>query len=648
MAISKVKVRCVTRYELLRQLGQGSLTRVYLAALRNEGESPALLVLELMRKELAKNEDLRALFLDQAAVTLQLRHPNIVTTHDVVADLEACGLSMEFLDGQPLRQVLERVGRHRFPLNIHLRILCKVLEALHYVHSFTGPGSPASGLVHRDVSSSNVFVTYDGQVKLLGTGFAQVTVALERELGRRLMDIGYAAPELLLGFSAGPSADLFSVGVMLWEAVAGTRRIEGDPAKVVIHQRTRGEERDLQRVRPDAPRALVEICRRALAVSPRDRYTSAEELKADLEAYLALSGAAGDGLRSLPSLMGSHFGAELSEMRLFMGPALGHAERFVPVPPDMVYQPGPAELTSEGDWNDETHVVVPPVEREPAEERPVEPQLAERRPTPSLPTERRASAPVREPDTGGHRAFSASLVPHPALARPALSRLAWPGAAALAAVVVIGVLTRWQRSRADEVSSSETLALQVDQPAAESSRGDDAPAMGTPLAAPAAELAAAAPALGSTQSEGDGAPAPLHVASLTADSPPLPNAEAANLGAGPAHELRADAGAADAGAAAAPLPSAFLALAPAIAHRSADAEQVQDPDVSFFPHELPLVDDEREDLQEAIVKAARAHRRAIPRRARPRKPAKPPSTPHVPISASPRPIDESDPYPTSE
>lgn len=609
MAISKVKVRCVTRYELLRQLGQGSLTRVYLAALRNEGESPALLVLKLMRKELAKNKDLRALFLDQAAATLQLRHPNIVQTHDVVADAEACGLSMEFLEGQPLRQVLERVGRRSVPLDVHLRVLCKVLDALHYAHTFTGPGSQPNGVVHRDVSPSNVFITYDGQVKLLGTGFAQARIALEQELGRRLPDIGYAAPELLLGYSAGPSADLFGVGVMLWEALACARRTEGDTAKVVVHQRTRGEERDIERVRPDAPPGLVQICRRALAVSPRERYASAGELKADLEAYLVGAGATDTGLSSLRPLMTSYFSPELNEMRLFIGAGFGQAERFVPAPPEMVVRGGPAELLSEGDWNDETHVVAP---------------LAERKP-PSPPPVSKQSLPARDPDTGGHRAFSASLAPQQAAGRTRYSRLAWPVATALGAVLTLAALARWTQSEPDDVSASETLSLHVESGPSASDLANEPDTAG-PAAMPGGAHARGPEALAPE------APAPQALAPDVVVPTPLDVSSAAR-----------DAGSTDAGEGIPTLPSAFLALAPG--EHPSEAEEANDPDVSFMPNELPLVDDERELLQESIVAAARARQRAAAaRRARPRKLIKPLQVQRVSGGAVPRPIDESDPY----
>lgn len=137
-----------------------------------------------------------------------LVHPNIVRTHGVI-DAEACGLSMEYLEGRPLTHVLERIGRRAFPLDLHLRILCEVLGALEYAldHDLSrwATGSAPAQCVHRDVTPTNVLVTSDGEVKLLGMGSARATMARERELGRALTDVRYAAPELLRMYSIGCS-----------------------------------------------------------------------------------------------------------------------------------------------------------------------------------------------------------------------------------------------------------------------------------------------------------------------------------------------------------------------------------------------------------------------------------------------------------
>jgi serine/threonine-protein kinase len=622
MTNSKLKIGGVSRYELLRQLGQTPLTKVYLSALRREGGATGLLVLELMRKdkELARDEDFRALFLDRAAATLQLRHRNIVRTHDVVADAATCGLTMEFLEGQPLSSVLERLGRNRVSLQLHLRVLCEVLDGLQYAHHFTGPGSSESGIVHRDAAPRNVFITYAGQVKLLGTGFAQATMALELKLGQPLYDVGYAAPELLLGYAAGPSADVFGVGVMLWEALAGARRVFGATPKAVIRQRTTGEEPDIELICPEAPPRLIAICRRALAVSPRDRYASAQELKHDLESYLAdaQTAPADTSLSQLASLMRSHFSAELAEMQLFIGSSLGHVERFVPAPPGAASSPTPV-LAGDSDWNDQTHSVTPLVNALP----PTAPGVAAEAVV--------APASVREPDTGGHRAYSASLVPTP-LAAPRISRLtsriALPAAGALVVLAVTVSILRLNHEREQALPSATARP-------ASSSRAA-APPAGRPR--PVAETAPAP-----TLSHDPEAPAAIEAAA-EATPPGQVLEQGSGVGMPEADQRTADAGAERQ----TQLPSAFLGQVPD--SQRGDGDTLPRP---LSPSDLPVVDDERDLLQEAILTAARANQRSAQasRHGRLRKAGKRWSKPAEPSDGAgvrPRPIDETDPYAETE
>lgn len=325
-----------SRHVILRQLGHGNLTRVFLAATltaaRHGSAQGGPVVLKLLHPELAADDDFRALFLDQAATTLPLRHPNLVRTLEVLTDGDACGVALEFLHGQTLARVLERVGRQRFPVDLHLHVLSKVLDALEHAHAAAerGRGGAAElgqGSLHGDVCPSNVFITYDGEVKLLGAGYAGARSALEFRLGRPLVDVKYAAPELLLGTPAGASADLFGVGAMIWEAVARQARVKVDDAGAVIRRRTRGEEPDLESAWAEAPEPMLRLCSRALALDPRARHATARELRAELEAYLGrATESSGAVLARLPELMEATFSDEREQMQLFIGARLDGPE----------------------------------------------------------------------------------------------------------------------------------------------------------------------------------------------------------------------------------------------------------------------------------------------------------------------------------
>ncbi|HVZ36987.1 MAG TPA: hypothetical protein VG963_31395, partial [Polyangiaceae bacterium] len=145
-------------------------------------------------------------------------------------------------------------------------------------------------------------------------------------MGHLLTDFGYAAPELCLGYPATPSGDIYAVGVMLWESLARVRRTFASSVADSLRLRTSGEEPGIEELYPDVPERLAQICRRALAVSPRDRYPDAAEMRIDLESYLADTqpeseqlGEQEVALAPLAELMDHHFASERSEMLLFIG-----------------------------------------------------------------------------------------------------------------------------------------------------------------------------------------------------------------------------------------------------------------------------------------------------------------------------------------
>jgi hypothetical protein len=631
MSISKVLLRCTSRYEPLRQLGQSQLTRVYLAAERRTAdvESPRLLALELLHKELAKDDDFRALFLDQAASTLQLQHPSVIQTYDVVTDAEASGLTQEFLQGKTLAQLSEQARWVRaLPptspdeggmidptgLCMQLHILCCLLEALHYIHHLPTHGS-ASALVHRDISPGSVFITYDGQVKLLGAGFAQARQLLERRLGRLTSDIGYAAPELLLGYSAGPSADLYSAGVMLWEAIAGQRRVFGDPRELTIRRRTSGEEPDLERVCVGAPPELVEICRRALRVSPRHRYATAMEFGNDLKAYLAGAERRGVavGQASLMALMREAFAEDLAEMDLFIGSGLAAVEQSEPAVADVAVRAAQAARL-EGGANEACSPEARSlgeisVAKLHADEDPDEPTVVAPAPAPELP---------RDSDTGGHRAFSSSLARTP-IARSLVSHFAVPAAAMLLCIVAALSIARLTRER-----------------------GQSSPAPLTRMALrDLSSEAGPKEANSEARSEGAGRRSGIESGAVTEPGD--------NSGAADGTLESPDAGA----AVRAVPPSAFLdaplgSVETRPLTRSAPGVSAW-PAEGLLPSDLPVLDEDEDRLQQAILAAARVRQRAATAHSTRVRRGKLPARSNVldNVSVAPRPIDETDPYATS-
>jgi serine/threonine protein kinase len=624
-----------SRYMILRQLGHGNLTRVFLAALRAHGRTE-LCVLKLMQRELAADDDFRARFLDQAATTLSLCHPGLARTLDVVADAGACGLTLEFLEGQTLARLIERLGRSRFPVDMHLHILSQVLAALECARELTGAAVGEPPFLHRNVCPSNIFITYDGQIKLLGAGFAEVTRALEARLGRRLVDVRYAAPEVLGGADAGPSADLFGVGTMIWEAVARQARVTSDDESVTIQKRMQGAEPDLESAWPDAPLPVLAMCRRALAIDPGARYAEASALRAALDAYLARAPESSDAvLRRLPALMDSLFAAEREQMQLFIGSSLRSAIERSASSADRELD-GDDELTAhEEEWNAPTSARIPafglgatggaaiPAISEVEGARGVmsqsTPRIRSKRMSPSAAPVRassKSSAPPRraapqsessrESSTGGHRAYSTSLESSPRRSskRRRLS-LDVLGPVALILGSTVAAYSLHRHSLRDRKPDVQQLAIQAEAPVLPSRQRPAAPQKRVPEA----------PADAALRSPPSGAEVPVRVEESALRAPAT---------------VAADAG----------IGEGLLISVPAFFDGKAAASNVRNPSPPLNADDLPTVDPELSSLQDAILAGARAHRSALERK----RDKKAQATADPAGSALPHPIDEADPY----
>ena len=277
----------IGRYDILNLLGEGGMARVFLALRRDAFGSEKLVVIKQVRPEFAADTEFLVMFMDESRISLQLNHPNVVHTYEVVGEDPDYFLSMEYLEGRTLAQVLRKFGRRSFPVDLHIWILCQVLAGLQYAHELRDLDGTPLGIVHRDVSPSNVLVTSTGEVKLLDFGIAKAAGAVTfTQQGVVKGKLGYAAPEQFLGRASDARADLFAVGMMLWEAIAGQRRSPAESRTAALQARISNNERGIERVVPDVSPHLAGVCRRALAHSPEERYGSAAEFRADLEAHL--------------------------------------------------------------------------------------------------------------------------------------------------------------------------------------------------------------------------------------------------------------------------------------------------------------------------------------------------------------------------
>jgi serine/threonine protein kinase len=281
----------LSRYRLLARLGSGGMAEVYLVLAEGPGGFNKLQVMKLMRSDLTDQErpDFLQMFQDEARLAARLNHPNIVQSHEVGAEEGQPFIVMEFLDGQPLHRVQQR-ARHAgggFPLEMELFVLCQVLEGLDYAHGLTDYDGTPLHIVHRDVSPQNVFVTYTGQTKLVDFGVAKTLESSRTRAGVVKGKVAYMPPEQVTGsVSIDHRADLFSVGVLLWEAVAGQAMHADLSVYESLHRLVRGELPNIRDVQPDVHHELARILDRALQLDPKQRYPDADAFRHDLLTYL--------------------------------------------------------------------------------------------------------------------------------------------------------------------------------------------------------------------------------------------------------------------------------------------------------------------------------------------------------------------------
>ena len=301
-AVRRLAAMEVGKYQLVAELAQGGMGNVYLAALCGPGGFSKLLALKELKPALAEDATFVTMFLEEARMAARLVHRNIVQTNEVCSEDGHHYMTMEFVDGRSLARIVrrssspgtgdvpstERTAPRPFPVGAQLRILVEALHGLHYAHELRRIDGEPLAIVHRDISPFNLMVTFDGQAKLLDFGIAKaVDSSVETQEGVLKGRIAYMAPEQAVGVKVDRRADIYAIGVMLWEAVAG-RRLWAEMSEVEILRRVLGDGPPrLRTVVPDAPEMLDAICARALAKNPASRYATAADLLADIEAHLA-------------------------------------------------------------------------------------------------------------------------------------------------------------------------------------------------------------------------------------------------------------------------------------------------------------------------------------------------------------------------
>ncbi len=269
------------RYLLLDRLAVGGMAELFLAKATGDGGFEKVCVIKRVLPHLAADDSFVKMFLDEARIAARLEHPGIVQIFDLGKQDDDYYLAMEYLPGEDAASIFERAQTQQrpVPVDVACAIIAAAADALHYAHQMRGTDGKPLGIVHRDVSPANLFVTYRGQVKLLDFGIARAEERLRQTLAGEIKGkAGYMGPEQSRGLPVDRRADVWSLGVCLFELLAGRRLFAGSaPAQTVI-KLLRGDLPSLRALRPEISAALEVVVQRSLAVHPRDRYQTALDL----------------------------------------------------------------------------------------------------------------------------------------------------------------------------------------------------------------------------------------------------------------------------------------------------------------------------------------------------------------------------------
>jgi serine/threonine-protein kinase len=266
------------RYEIIKELGKGAMGTVFL------GKDPKInrmVAIKTLRfEDDVDPEDLKALkerFFREAESAGRLSHPNIVTIFDTGEDQDMCYIAMELLDGRDLKDWTTK--ENLFPMKTAVEHMATVAEALDYAHQ--------QAIVHRDIKPANIMLLKSGVVKVTDFGIARITTSSRTATGTVMGTPSYMSPEQLAGKKVDGRSDLFSLGVTLYELLAGEKPFTGESIATLMFKIANERHESPRQYNAGIPEEVIQVIDKSLAKNPDERYQKGKEMAADLKAALA-------------------------------------------------------------------------------------------------------------------------------------------------------------------------------------------------------------------------------------------------------------------------------------------------------------------------------------------------------------------------
>jgi serine/threonine protein kinase len=281
----------VGRYTVVRHLASGGMAELFIAKQEAMGGFEKPVVLKLLQPRYAENPRVVSMFLDEARLAAKLNHPSIVHLYDVADEGGMKYIAMEYIHGETAADIVKRglAVNNYLPLEHAVHIVRQTAAGLAYAHERRESDGHVLRIVHRDVSPTNILVSFEGQTKIVDFGIARAQDELREESGTRPGKASYMSPEQVRGEPADYRSDIFSLGIILYELTLCQRLYRGAP-EVMMRKIVEDKVTPPTAINRDYPPPLELIVMRALEKRPEDRYQSAEEMSHDLEEFLEESG----------------------------------------------------------------------------------------------------------------------------------------------------------------------------------------------------------------------------------------------------------------------------------------------------------------------------------------------------------------------
>lgn len=278
------------KYTLINRIAVGGMAEIFLARQAGLEGFEKTIVIKRIRPHLSKQPSFVKMFLNEAKLAAQLNHPNVVQIYDLGKIGETYFIAMEYIFGRDMRRIIPKAASMNipFPMVYALKIASSVCEGLFYAHQRTDIYGNPLNIVHRDITPENIFVSFDGTVKILDFGIAKASTQIEQtRAGEIKGKLSYMSPEQCMGKKLDHRSDIFSLGTVLYEWITGLKLFTGESEVAILKSISEGKIYAPSYFKADIPEAVEKILMRALEKDRDKRYQSAWEMQFDIDQFLS-------------------------------------------------------------------------------------------------------------------------------------------------------------------------------------------------------------------------------------------------------------------------------------------------------------------------------------------------------------------------